>query len=112
MKNNRNEQENPNLKVQQVHRVGTITLGISLIVFGCLFLLHIFFPALDYQTIFHVWPCIFIFLGIEVLLGSRCQRFELDKTAVFLIIVLAIFAMGMGAADFCIEVSKEYMGRI
>lgn len=88
-----------------VHRVGTVTLGISLVVFGILFLLHWFFPTLDYQMIFHLWPCIFIFLGIEVLLGCRHAQFKLDKGAVFLMIMLAFFAMAMGMADYVMEIA-------
>lgn len=88
---------------RQVHRVGTITLGISLVVFGILFLLHLFLPALNYQMIFHLWPCIFIFLGIEVLLGSRHSQFKLDKGAIFLVMVLALFAMIMGVVDYGME---------
>ena len=36
-------------------RIGTITLGISLVVFGILFLIHIFGGVLNYMLIFHLW---------------------------------------------------------
>lgn len=93
----------------RIHRLGTLTLGISLIVFGCLFLIHIFYPALNYEIIFHTWPIIFILLGLEVLLSSKNQRFVIDKSAIFLLIILTIFAMSMGIADYAIELSKNYI---
>ena len=48
-------------------RIGTITLGISLVVFGILFLIHIFGGVLNYMLIFHLWPLILIVLGGEIL---------------------------------------------
>ncbi len=95
----------------RVHKVGTITLGISLIVFGCLFLAHTFYPALNYEMIFHTWPIIFILLGLEVLLSSKENGFIIEKSAIFLLIILTFFAMGMGITDYCIEVSKTYINQ-
>lgn len=100
----------PEHENETIHRVGTITLGLSLILFGILFLLHLFFPSLNYQTIFHIWPCIFILLGIEVLLGCKKKQFVLDKGAVFLLIVLALFAMFMGVMDIAIEEGGREIG--
>lgn len=51
-------------------RIGTITLGISLVVFGILFLIHIFGGVLNYMLIFHLWPLILIVLGGEILYYS------------------------------------------
>ncbi len=97
----------------KTHRVGSITLGLALVLFGSLFLLHLFVPMLDYRLIFHLWPCIFILLGIEVLLGVRkeSREFAYDKGAIVLLIILALFAMGMGIADFCIEQYEMYAVR-
>ena len=95
----------------KTHRVGSVTLGLALVLFGSLFLLHMFFPALDYRMIFHLWPCIFILLGIEVLLGNRKAEdgFVYDKAAIVLIVVLALFAMTMGAVDFSMERFDHYV---
>lgn len=89
--------------MNHIHKVGTVTLGLSLIIFGCMFLLHIFFPALNYELIFHTWPVIFILLGVEVLLSSKNTGFILDKSAVFLMMVLTFFACAMGMMDYCME---------
>ena len=48
-------------------RIGTITMGVCLVVFGVLFLVHIFGGFLNYELIFHLWPLILIGLGIEIL---------------------------------------------
>lgn len=91
-------------------RVGTLTLGISLVLFGILFLVHMILPAFSYETIFRLWPCMFIILGIEILLSSRKDNveFRYDKAAVFLVILLTMFAMIMAGADWCMQLEKEY----
>lgn len=98
----------------RVHRVGSVTFGIVLVVMGILFLLHVFFPRMDYEVIFHFWPLILISLGVEVLLGSREKSFEVrdeegklleqskvvyDVAAIILIMVLTLFAVVMGMID-------------
>lgn len=89
----------------KTHRVGTITLGGMLITFGTLFLLRIFFVTLSYGIIFKLWPIIFIFLGLEILIANFKQKdgqaaLIYDKTAFALIIVLSFFAMGMSIVEF------------
>ncbi len=85
----------------RIHRVGTVTLGIILIVFGSLFLLHMIFRVLDYAVIFHLWPLIFISLGIEVLLNAYRpqEKMVYDGAAVFLLLLLMVFAMAMAGMD-------------
>lgn len=99
------------VRMAKTHRVGSITLGLALVLFGSLFLLHMVFPTLDYRMIFHLWPCIFILLGIEVLLGNRRTEdgFVYDKAAIALIVILALFAMTMGAVDFSMERFDYYV---
>ena len=65
-----------NVKEVRTHRVGSITLGSALVLFGILFLVHLFVPVLTYEIIFHIWPCIFILLGIEILLANRKKNVE------------------------------------
>lgn len=100
MENNQIVKENTS-----THRVGSVTLGLALVLFGILFLVHMFLPELDYQMIFHLWPCIFILLGIEILVGNHWKKEEFfyDKGAIALIIILSLFAMVMGVIDFSME---------
>ena len=83
---------------KRIRRIGSITCGISFILFGILFLLHMIVPYLNFWTIFRLWPCIFIMLGIEILVGNykNNKDFVYDKGAVFMLIVLMTFAMAMG----------------
>ena len=53
---------------------------------------------------------IFIFLGFELLFANfkstdlnNTNKLVYDKTAVFLIIILSFFAMGMALAELCIS---------
>lgn len=96
----------------KTHRVGTITLGGMLIIFGILFLLRVFNLGLTYEMIFRLWPTIFIFLGGEILIANfRQQEAKLtyDKTAFALIIVLSFFAMGMAVVDFCMNTAYNHI---
>ncbi|MDF2538389.1 MAG: hypothetical protein K0S76_1410 [Herbinix sp.] len=97
----------------KTHRVGTLTFGGMLIVFGLLFLLRIFLPNLSYDIIFKLWPVVFIFLGIEVLAANfklkEDNKMVYDKTAFALIILLSFFAMGMAVTEFCIEYAASQM---
>lgn len=83
-------------------RIGTFTLGVCLLLFGILFLLHIFLPGLNYLLIFRLWPLVFILLGCELLLASRkaSGQFKYDFAAVVLLLLLLLFAMGMAGFDY------------
>ena len=84
----------------RTHRVGSITTGLMLIAFGVMFVLHLFVGVIGYDLIFKRWPIILIGLGIEVLLSNFNQeKIVYDKGAIFLMITVAFFAMGMAGAD-------------
>lgn len=92
------------VKIVRKRRVGTFTAGILLILFGMLFLLHLFVPAISYVVIFRFWPCVLILAGVEILYAShREEEIVYDAGAIFLIILLAVFAMGMAGADLVIQ---------
>lgn len=99
------EKKNP-----KIRRVGTLTFGCMLILYGILFLARLFFPGLHYEMIFRLWPVLFIFLGLEVLLGN-CRRnteFVYDKTAIVLLVFLTLFAFAMAAADLSMQHAPWY----
>lgn len=90
----------------RTRRVGTITCGIVLIVFGLLFLLHMFLPVISYRFIFRLWPLILIFLGVEIMMSNikaTEAALKYDVGAVLLVILLALFSMGMGLVEICME---------
>ncbi len=90
---------------ERVHRVGTVTFGVVLILFGILFLLHLFFPVLEYRFIFRLWPVVLIGMGTEALAAQVVgqKRFAYDWAAVVMLFLLLVFAMGMAAVDYAME---------
>lgn len=96
----------------RTHRVGTLTLGIILIAFGVLFLLRIFMAALSYDIIFKLWPFIFIFLGVEILIANfkpNQEKLIYDKSAIAIMIILSFFAVGMAITEFVITHASTYL---
>lgn len=92
-------------EIRRTRRVGTITCGLLLVLYGVLFLVHIVMPKLDYGIIFELWPVILIFLGVEILVSCTRENQEkrkiiYDFPAVFLIFIVAIFAMIMSAVNY------------
>lgn len=91
-------------KKTRTHRVGSFTTGLSMIVFGSLFLIHLYFPQISYETIFRLWPFLLISLGAEVLLSNYTDRkFVYDRTSIVLMIVMTFFSMCMAGADLCFQ---------
>lgn len=88
------------------HKVGTITLGTSLIFFGIMFITRTFTNLLTYEFILKLWPIIFIILGFEILISyftDKKDRFVYDKGAIFLMILLSMFAISMAIAEFLVN---------
>lgn len=94
----------------KTHRVGSITAGAGMIIFGILFLVHLIFDYMSYTTIFSLWPIILIGLGIELLLSNFLEKkIVYDKASIFLLISMAFFAMIMALVDVCIKAGNLYM---
>lgn len=88
----------------RIHRVGTITTGLTFVGFGALFLVHSIFGIFTYSSIMAIWPLILIALGVEVLLASTLkEKFVYDKAGAFMMIVMAFFAMTMAFAEMCLQ---------
>lgn len=99
-----NEQKNAPQADYRTHRVGTVTCGLVLVMYGILFLLHTAVPMLNYEIIFELWPVILIVLGVEILLSSmgknkEKQKFVYDFSAVLIIVIMLFFAMIMAVID-------------
>lgn len=86
------------------HRVGSVTAGICMVGYGVMFLLHLFCDMVDYRMMFSLWPVMLILLGLELLLSNfSTKKVMYDKAAIFLLIVMTFFALGMGIADECLR---------
>ncbi len=91
-------------------RVGTISIGVSMVTFGVMFLLCSVFEILSYETVFALWPVILIAYGLELLVFSFLKgKLVYDKGAVFIMILLMVFAAGMAGVDVCFKVADYYM---
>ena len=98
----------------RTRRVGSITCGILMILFGILYMVHMFYPPLSLEIIMKLWPLILIALGGE-LLASNMKKGEgqeeilrYDKGAIFLVFLLACFAAGMGILEYCMNFYAQY----
>ncbi len=84
----------------RTHRVGSVTLGLMLVIFGIVFLARLFVPSLTYDAIWHLWPCTLISLGIEVLVSTfRAEKSRYDGWGILLIFLITIFTMGMAGME-------------
>ncbi|MFA9465195.1 MAG: LiaI-LiaF-like domain-containing protein [Velocimicrobium sp.] len=96
----------------KTRKVGTFTLGATLIVFGLLFMLHIFTITISYAFIMKLWPIVFIFLGIEVLFSyfqDKEGRLTYDGGAIFIMILLTFFTIGMACVEWCFQYAQNYV---
>ncbi|MGE5626996.1 MAG: hypothetical protein ACM3X7_02640 [Solirubrobacterales bacterium] len=87
-------------------RVGTLTAGIVLVMSGVMYLSHLAFPNIDYLAIVSFWPVILIILGIEIIASyiiNKEEKLLYDTGAIWIMVVLSFFAMGMGGAEFIIR---------
>ncbi len=87
-------------------RVGTFTAGIMLIVFGLLFLSRLVFPIISYKLILSLWPIILLLLGIEIIVAyiiNKQEKMRYDGGAIFLVIFMSFFAVGMACTEFIIN---------
>lgn len=99
-----------NVTTYRTHRVGSITAGFSMIIFGVLLLAHSLFGAFNYEMIFSLWPVILIGLGVELLLSNIWEKkIVYDKGSVVLLFVMTFFAIGMAVTDVCMEMAEVYM---
>ncbi|EJO5347274.1 hypothetical protein NRP93_001351 [Clostridium botulinum] len=96
-------------------RVGTLTSGIILVVFGVLFLLRLITPNINISLIASLWPIILVLLGIEIILAyiiNKEEKMKYDFGAIILVGILVVFAMGMGVAEFVITHWAQFSGII
>ncbi|EKO1912251.1 hypothetical protein PZQ55_001294 [Clostridium botulinum] len=96
-------------------RVGTLTAGIILVVFGVIFLLRLVTANINIYLIASLWPIILVLLGIEIIVAyiiNKEEKMKYDFGAIVLVIILVFFAMGMGVAEFVISHLAQFKGII
>ena len=84
-------------------RVGTLTLGIILIIGGLLFILKTLDIVTDYRWLLTLWPAILILLGSEVLafnFSRKEEKLKYDGGAIALLIVLSLITFTLAGAEY------------
>ncbi len=87
-------------------RVGTLTSGVVLVVFGVLFLLKNAVPGLNYWMLLSYWPAILVMMGLELLLChflGKEEKLRIDVGSVFIMLLLTGMAFFLAAVQFCFE---------
>ena len=87
-------------------RVGTLTLGVVLILMGGAFIAHLVLPVLSLKILLNFWPVVLILLGIETLVSyfvNKQERLRYDVWSIVIMIVLVGFSTCMGWAQFLLE---------
>jgi len=96
-------------------RVGTLTAGIVLVMFGIMFLLRLVTSNINILLIASLWPLILVSVGIEIIVAyiiNKEEKMQYDFSAIILVIILVFFAMGMGGAEFVITHLSQFKGTI
>lgn len=95
---------NNDLSQIRTHRVGSITAGITMMVLGVLFLIHVILGVPSYEVIFKLWPVAIIGLGAEILISNfYVKNFIYDTAAVCLMALIILFSIAVAAAEKCIS---------
>jgi len=103
-------EEKTKTKMVRVHRVGSVTAGLCMVMFGVMLLLQSAFHLVTYELILSLWPVILICLGVELLLSNvLTRRIIYDKGAICLMILMTLFAVGMAITDVCLKASEAYL---
>lgn len=90
-------------------RVGTFTLGLTLLGGGGLMLASTFLPDMDLAWSLKLCPLILICLGAETLLASRTAgKIKYDWAGIVLCFLLSCLALGLYAASWGISHWAEY----
>ena len=92
-------------------RVGTLTSGILLVMFGIMFLLRLVTTNINILLIASLWPLILVSVGIEIIVAyiiNKEEKMQYDFSAMILVIILAFFALGMGGAEFIITHLSQF----
>jgi len=105
------ERETP--QTVKTRRVGSVTFGLTLILFGVLFLVHMAAPFLNYDMIFQCWPVIFILLGVEILVENHRSngtgyKFVYDFPAILMLGLMLFFAMMMAVVESAMQYQRMW----
>ena len=89
-------------KAKSIRRIGTITMGLSLIATGIVILARMINPEFDLIQVAKFSPVILICLGIEVLFAyfaGKGEKLKYDFLSGFVCLILITASLGLAAAE-------------
>ena len=87
----------------RIRRVGTLTMGLALILTGCAIAASLLWPSFDLTIVFRLCPLVLISLGCEVLASSFARgnvRLKYDLVSMFFCSVLIVLALCLSMVPF------------
>ncbi len=98
------EREKMVTREKSTRKAGAWTTGITMIVAGSLFLIHMVYPNLSYRFIFHLWPFALIGLGVELLVKEwKKEEVSYDMAAIWMMILTLLFSFCMAVCDLAMQ---------
>lgn len=95
----------------QGRRVGTVTVGVTLVVAGCAMLAKLFWPNLELLWLLRFSPAILIGIGVETLFASRSNsRLRYDWAGILLCFLTGCAGLAMTVAAWYLLQHPEYYG--
>lgn len=94
--------------MNNTRRIGSITLGITLVLCGAVYLMQMIIPGLNYFVILRFWPVVLIILGIEILIENNRSKstdvhFIYDFASIIMIMATGAFTMCMAGLEYLIR---------
>lgn len=90
----------------RIRRVGTLTMGLALILTGCAIAASLLWPSFDLTIVFRLCPLVLISLGCEVLVSSFVRgsvRLKYDLVSMFFCSVLIVLALCLSMVPFAVR---------
>ncbi|MEG2653095.1 MAG: hypothetical protein RSA17_05920 [Ruthenibacterium sp.] len=95
--------------VPPVRRVGTVTMGVALILSGVLLCVSLFWPTVNVFGLFRFAPLLLALLGVEVLVAyarAKNAAIKYDVLSMILCALLILFSLGVTS----VVVAEMYYG--
>ena len=89
----------------RVRRVGTFTMGVTMILVGLLIVCSLFDWGIPLEWVFRFSPLILVALGVEVLVGafSKGAKLKYDFLSIFVCGLLTLAALAFSAVPFVLQ---------
>lgn len=97
------------MEKNEQRRVGTLTMGITLVAAGVCMLVSMFVPALDLTVVLQASPVILISLGMETLLSARRSgKVKYDWVGMLLCFLLVCTALCLYAVAYTLVLYPDW----